>query len=150
MSLPLQVYRITSDATLPTRAYDSSAAYDLYASLRREGRDFTTTIPPRGNRVIGTGLVMLAPPGHVLLICSRSGLAVRSVFVTNAPGVIDPDYVGEIKVILYNGGLEPHYVKHGDRIGQALVLPLPNVQLVETSKLPDSERGSRGFGSTGD
>lgn len=92
---------------------------------------------------------MRPPPGHCIMICSRSGLATQSVFVANAPGIVDPDYIGEIKVILHNGGFMPHYIKHGDRIAQALIVPFARVRVALVDELPESERGARGFGSTG-
>jgi dUTP pyrophosphatase len=151
MSEPVLTYfKLNTYAPLPFRAYGESAAWDLSAFARRpDGGSFTITLPPRTTKTIGTGLILRAPPGHVLLICSRSGMAMASLFVANSPGVVDPDYVGEIKILLYNGGLEPMYIKHGDRIAQALILPLTVCNLVETHELPVTTRGTRGFGSTG-
>lgn len=135
---------------MPTLAYGESAAWDLYAYVLNDvGRPMTTTVSPRSSKLIRTGLAMRAPAGNVLLVCSRSGLATKAVFVANAPGIVDPGYTGELKVILYNGSMEPHYVKHGDRIGQVLVTPLTVCVLHEIEKLPETERGRRGFGSTG-
>jgi len=146
----LSILRLRSEAALPLRAYGESAAFDLSAFLLNEtGRSLTATLAPRTTKVIGTGLAMLPPAGHLILICSRSGLAARSIFVANAPGVVDPDYTGEIKVALFNGGLEPYYVKHEDRIAQALVVPFAKVDFAEIERLPETERGDRGFGSTG-
>lgn len=146
----LEFVRLTPDASPPERAYGESAAWDLYCYYRGEGGRFHThTIAPGSTRVIGTGLALRPPSGSVILICSRSGFATRGVFVANAPGVVDPDYIGEIKVILFNGGMEPHYVRHGDRIAQALIVPLTVCKLIERPALPPTERGERGFGSTG-
>lgn len=146
----LEVLRLHRDATLPTRAYDESAAYDLSAHLLNDaGRPFTATIAPLTTRLIGTGLALRPPVGHLILICSRSGLALRSVFVANAPGVVDPDYTGEIKVELYNGGQGAHYVKHSDRIAQALIVPYAECFLHEVQSFPPTVRGEKGFGSSG-
>lgn len=143
--------RLSKEAHLPSRAYGESAAWDISAMLLNDaGRPFTATLAPNSTRLIGTGLALRPPSGHVILICSRSGLATRSIFVANAPGVVDPDYTGEIKVALYNGGMEPHYVKHGDRIAQALILPLLVCEIIERRSLDPTERGERGFGSSGD
>lgn len=148
--MTLKVLRLHPEAQLPLRIYGESAAWDLHALCRTtSGHSFTTTIAPRSTRLIDTGLAMMAPKGSIILVCSRSGLAVRSIFVTNAPGVIDPDYTGEIKVLLYNGGFEPHYVKHGDRVAQALLVPLTICDVVEVEKLPETVRGEKGFGSSG-
>jgi len=142
--------KLHPEAAPPIRAYGSSAAWDLAAFLKTpEGRYRTLTLAPRSTILIPTGLSLLAPPGSVLLICSRSGLAARSVFVTNSPGVVDPDYVGEIKVLLSNGGMEPYYVQHGDRVAQALIVGLVNCTLAESAALQLTERGDKGFGSTG-
>lgn len=149
--MTLSILRLRPEAQLPFRAYNESAALDLSAFLLNEsGRPWTATIAPRSTKLIGTGLALLPPPGHLILICSRSGLAARSIFVANAPGVVDPDYTGEIKVALYNGGLEPAYVKHEDRIAQALVVPFIFCALTEVRQFPKTERGNRGFGSSGD
>jgi dUTP pyrophosphatase len=71
------------------------------------------------------------------------------VFVANAPGIVDPDYTGEIRIILFNGGIEPFFIKHGDRIAQLLVVPFAAPSVVEIEGLPETPRGERGFGSTG-
>lgn len=146
----LEIRRLHPDAALPTLSYGDSAAYDLSAYLTTPGgRPLTATIGPSSSKIIPTGLAFRPPPGHLVLICSRSGLASRSVFVSNAPGVVDPNYIGEIKVILFNGGLEVFYVKHGDRIAQALVTPFLACPLKEVESFPETTRGDRGFGSTG-
>lgn len=150
MTPTLEIMRISLDAELPTRAYSESAAWDLPALLMTSGRrGYTKTIAPRETAMIPTGLAAKAPPGNVLLCCSRSGLASKSIFVANAPGIIDPDYRGEIKVLLYNGGIEPFYVKNGDRIAQLLVMPLTICALDEVNCFDETERGAKGFGSTG-
>lgn len=145
----LQVYRLHADAELPSRAYEESAAYDLTAYTKRDGYPLILTIPPQNTKLIGTGIAVRPLPDHLVLICSRSGLATRGIFVANAPGVVDPDYTGEIKVALFNGGMEPHYVRHGDRIAQALIVPYCTGRIVEVPPFGETTRGSKGFGSTG-
>lgn len=148
--LKLEVMFLSNAASVPFRAYADSAAFDLSACLLNDaGRPFTATIAPNSTKLIGTGLALRPPAGHLVLICSRSGFASQGVFVANAPGVVDPDYTGEIKVILYNGSLEPFFVKHCDRIAQALVVPFAAVELHEVTALPATLRGEKGFGSTG-
>jgi len=83
------------------------------------------------------------------MVVSRSGLAGIGVFVTNAPGIIDPDYRGEIKVLLYNGGFQAHYVQHGDRIAQLIIAPFVPATCREVQLLTETARGEAGFGSTG-
>jgi dUTP pyrophosphatase len=146
----LQFVKLHEQAQLPFRAYNESAGYDLSACLISDlGRPNTLIIPPRMTRTVSTGLALRPPPGHLILICSRSGMAQKSVFVSNAPGVVDPDYTGEIKVLLFNGGTESFYVKHEDRIAQALVIPFAALPLQEASSFAETERGNRGFGSSG-
>lgn len=151
MVAALSIVRLSPDAQFPTRAYKESAALDLSAHLLSSpgGHTFTLTIQPNSVKLIGTGLAMRPAPNHLILICSRSGLATRGVFVANAPGVVDPDYTGEIKVALFNGGMEPHYVKHQDRIAQALIVPFIVGDIEELSEFPPTARGERGFGSSG-
>ena len=145
----LLVKRLHEKAIMPTRAYDESAAFDLSAvCLTGSGHPITIIIPPSNVRLIGTGLAMRPPSGHLILICSRSGLASVGVFVANAPGVVDPDYTGEIKVALYNGSNVPHYVKHEDRIAQALLVPYLAPAIEVVTQLPETERGEKGFGSS--
>jgi dUTP pyrophosphatase len=151
MTVMLSIVRHQKEAQFPVRAYANSAALDLCAHLITPGgHSFTLTIQPNSVKLIGTGLAMRPAPGHVILVCSRSGLATRGIFVANAPGVVDPDYIGEIRVALFNGSMEPHYVKHRDRIAQILVVPFLSGNVLEVAELPETVRGTRGFGSTGD
>lgn len=146
----VQVRRLYKDAMLPFRAMGNSIGLDVSAYLKTEtGRHNSMLIPACSTRAVPTGLCLFAPQGHTLLVCSRSGMATRSMFVANAPGVVDPDYTGEIIVLLFNGGMEAQYVRHEDRIAQVLVVPLPYVPCVEVGELPKTERGDKGFGSTG-
>ncbi len=145
----LEVVRLTTSAELPIRAYPGSAALDLFADLLVDGRSKVRTVSPGTSLTIGTGVALRPPPGNCILVCSRSGLAQNGVFVVNAPGVVDPDYIGEIKVILTNVGLQPQYFRHGDRIAQVLVTPFSFVSLREVKVLPKTVRGEKGFGSSG-
>ena len=101
--------------------------------------------------MIPTGLVVIAPPGFYIEVFSRSGFAKDSIMVANAPGLIDPDYIGEIKVLLYNGGHSSIYIEHGMRIAQLVVkrLDLISYDVEEITSLPRTLRGDSGFGSTG-
>lgn len=147
----LQIKRLHPSAKLPLQATPNSVGLDLFALLISDtGRTNTALIPPRNTRMIRTGIACSPPQGYALFVCSRSGLAYKeSLFVTNAPGVVDPDYTGEIMVLLYNGGIEPYYVKHEDRIAQLVMMPCapPLIDVVEN--LQPSIRGDAGFGSTG-
>lgn len=141
----VELVRFEPEAVLPSKAYRMSAAWDLSAYTGKS----IVTIPPSTTKLIPTGIGMRAPKGHLLLICSRSGLGLKSIFVSNAPGVVDPDYTGEMKVLLYNGSSQPYYVRNGDRVAQVLLVPFANVPLREVATMPVTERGDRGFGSSG-
>lgn len=148
----LAIKRMHKDVKLPFRGTENSIGLDLHAHLLTEsGRPNTAIVSPRSTRGIPTGIIAAPPPGHALFVCSRSGLAKsNSIFVTNAPGVIDPDFRGEIVVLLYNGGHESYYVRHGDRVGQLVCLPCAIVEIQELPNLKlDTPRGDKGFGSTG-
>jgi dUTP pyrophosphatase len=94
--------------------------------------------------------VVRASDGHFVQICSRSGLAKNGIMVANAPGIIDPDYSGELIIMLYNGGFETHYVAHEHRIAQLILSPVVRCNIVEELTKPDPiGRGETGFGSTG-
>src|SRR5262245_14386982 len=147
--MELEIKLLEKEAIKPSLAYAESAGYDLSAFLLNDAaRPMTLTIMPHTTKVIRTGLALRPPPGHIILICSRSGYASRGVFVANAPGVVDPDYTGEIKVALFNGSLDPFYVKHRDRIAQAIIVPFIAPVLRPVEDFPITERGSHGFGSS--
>lgn len=151
-SKSLLIKRKHPDAKLPYRGTENSVGLDLYACLIADsGRPNTMLIPPKTTRGVPTGLIVAPPEGYALFVCSRSGLAKEhSLFVTNAPGVIDPDYRGEVMVLLYNGGHEAYYVRHGDRVGQLIALPALIMTMLEMDNLPlNTSRGEKGFGSTG-
>lgn len=150
MDLELTFVKLHPDAQVPFLAYNESAAWDLSACmLTGTGRPNNTILPPNFTRKIPTGLALRPPEGHLVLICSRSGMASKSIFVANSPGVVDPTYTGEIEILLYNGGMESFHVKHGDRIAQALILPFARCRIIEAESLSQTERGGKGFGSTG-
>ncbi len=151
MDRTLKFKRLTSTAILPTRATTGAACFDLYADERAWVDDMRT------RRTISTGIAIELPPGHVGLICSRSGLAHKNgLQVLNAPGVIDEDYRGELKIILARHPFCPQWpseeifmIEPGMRIAQLMVLPLPQLTVVEVTDLSTTERAANGFGSTG-
>ena len=142
--LAVPVRLLSGSARLPRRAYEHDAAWDLFAAEE-------AVIPPLGRAVIGTGVALGLPPGVAALTLPRSGLAVRhGISIVNAPGLIDPGYRGEVKVILLNTDAEHVFpVAVGDRIAQLLLVGLPNVALARADSLDDTHRGSQGFGSSG-
>jgi dUTP pyrophosphatase len=141
--IELPVRRLREDAVVPERAYAGDAGVDLAACDRFE-------LGPGERAVVGTGLAVAIPAGHAGFVQPRSGLAARNgLSVVNAPGLIDSGYRGEIRVVLLNTDLrEAFVIEPGMRIAQLVVLPVPELELVETDELPESERGVRGFGSS--
>lgn len=139
------------DAIVPLPMSKGAVGLDVFAyAISETNRRNTIIIAPKSTKMIPTGLQIEPPPDHYLMVCSRSGLAARSsIFVANSPGIIDPDYRGELMVLLYNGGHESYYVRHQDRIAQILIAPaIFGVSLI-VDKLSETERGERGLGSTG-
>lgn len=143
----LRIRRLPHAATLPLPGYQTAGAagLDLQAAIDKD-----LTIPPSGRALVPTGLSIALPTGHEGQIRPRSGLAAKfGVTVLNAPGTVDEDYRGEVKVILINHGPDPFVVSRGDRIAQLVIAPVTRAALVEVDDLDRTERGPQGFGSTG-
>ena len=139
----LDVTLIHPDAVLPARSRAGDAGYDLRSVER-------VTIPPEGTRLIPTGVAIALPEGVAGLVTPRSGLALEhGLTLLNAPGLIDPNYRGEIKVILHNTAEHRSTVEIGDRVAQLLLTPYwaPDLQVVD--QLEATDRGVSGFGSSG-
>ncbi len=129
----------------PRRMSEHAAGFDLAAAL-----DAATTLAPGARLAVPCGFAMAVPPGYEAQVRPRSGLALRhGVTVLNAPGTIDADYRGEVKVILVNHGEEAFVIEPGTRIAQLVVAAVAAPTLAVVQVLPDSERGAGGFGSTG-
>jgi dUTP pyrophosphatase len=141
--IELPVRRLRADAALPARAYTGDAGFDLAACERVE-------LGPGERAAVPTGLAVAIPEGYAGYVQPRSGLAARNgLTIVNTPGLVDSGYRGELVVILLNTDREvPFVVEPGMRIAQLVVLPVPEVELVEVDELPASERGVRGFGSS--
>lgn len=141
--IELPVRRLRDDATLPAQAYAGDAGLDLAACGRHE-------VGPGERTVIPTGLAIEIPDGYGGFVLPRSGLAARhGITLLNAPGLIDAGYRGEVQVVFHNTDAEETFVvEPGMRIAQLVVLPVPEVTLVEREDLVESERGERGFGSS--
>jgi dUTP pyrophosphatase len=135
--------RLHDSATLPVRAYAGDAGLDLAAAERVE-------LAPGARALVGTGLAVAIPDGHVGFVHPRSGLAAKhGITIVNAPGLVDSGYRGELKVILLNTDREETFVvEPGMRIAQLVVVAVATPQSVEVTELPDSERGEKGFGSS--
>lgn len=139
----LEIRLLHPDAVPPSRSRSGDAGYDLRATER-------VSIPQEGRRLVGTGIAVALPEGVAGLVTPRSGLAIEhGLTLLNAPGLLDPNYRGEIKVILHNTSERRYTVEIGDRIAQLLLVPYwaPELEVVEA--LPESERGAGGFGSSG-
>jgi dUTP diphosphatase len=131
----------------PRQQTAGAAGVDLPAAL---GPDEVVTIAPGRTAMIPTGFAIALPEGFEAQIRPRSGLAAKhGVTVLNAPGTVDADYRGEVKVMLINHGQVPFEVRRGDRIAQMVVAPVTAVSFVEQETLDDTERGDKGHGSTG-
>lgn len=145
----IELARSTPEVKLPIFSTPGSVGADIYAYLLTDsGRPNKIVLPPRTTRAIPTGLRIRAPGGAIVL--SRSGLAKNSIWVANAPGLIDPDYRGELVVLLYNGGFESYFLQHEDRIAQLCIPSLSRFSIKEVEKIEeDTERGARGLGSSG-
>jgi dUTP pyrophosphatase len=141
IELPIQ--RLHADAVVPQRAYTGDAGLDLASCERVE-------LDPGERALVGTGLAVAIPEGYAGFVQPRSGLAARhGLTVVNSPGLVDSGYRGELRVVLLNTDrAEPFVVEPGMRIAQLVVLPIPELELVEVDELPSSERGVRGFGSS--
>jgi dUTP pyrophosphatase len=141
--IELPIRRLRPDAVVPARAYAGDAGLDLAACERVE-------LPPGGRALVPTGLAVAIPEGYAGFVQPRSGLAVRhGITIVNTPGLVDSGYRGELRVVLLNTDPQaPFVVEPGMRIAQLVVVPLPEVELVEVEELPASERGVRGFGSS--
>jgi dUTP pyrophosphatase len=135
---------LTAHAKLPQRAYEHDAAFDLFAAEE-------ALLEPQERAVVGTGIALGLPPDLAALTLPRSGLAARhGISIVNAPGLIDPGYRGEVRIILLNTDADrPFHVAVGDRVAQLLFLPLTSVALTSVDVLDETHRGEQGFGSSG-
>ena len=130
---------------LPCYETAQASGMDVAASI-----DEAVQINPGEVRLIGCGFAVAIPAGYEIQVRPRSGLAVRhGVTVINAPGTIDADYRGEVKIGLVNLGREPFTVRRGDRIAQLVLAPVVRAVLVMRQSLDETARGGGGFGSTG-
>ena len=138
--------KLTSDSVTPKYNYESDSGFDLYATE-------DVVVSGLGRCLVPTGLSFDIGNMHEIQVRSKSGLAINEgLFVLNSPGTVDSGYNGEIKVIIFNTNQHEYTIKKGSKIAQAVLCPVASgmwVNLVETEKINDKERGSNGFGSTG-
>jgi dUTP pyrophosphatase len=143
----IAVTRLPHNADLPLPAYETaqSAGMDLASAIEEP-----ITLAPGSRVMVPTGLAIALPDGYEAQVRPRSGLAARNgVTVLNTPGTIDADYRGEVKVILINLGDETFEIERGMRIAQMVVSPVTQAAFSEAAELPETARGTGGFGSTG-
>jgi len=139
------VKKLHPKVQLPSYKTEGSSGMDLMAFLEN-----SITISPNSSALVSTGIAVAIPNDVEIQIRPRSGLAAKSnVSVLNTPGTIDSDYRGEIKVILFNHGSKEFIVNNKDRIAQMILTPVLKVNFEEVDNLPETIRGSGGFGSTG-
>ncbi len=147
MTLRIPLQRMAGNDDIPLPSYQSQGAVgmDLPAAVQGE-----VTLAPGASALIPCGFAIAVPEGYEAQVRPRSGLAAKNgVSVLNTPGTIDPDYRGEVKVILVNHGKEPFVVRRGMRVAQLLVLPVPRFEWEEVPELPPTARSGGGFGHTG-
>jgi dUTP pyrophosphatase len=130
---------------LPSRATSGSAGYDLCAAVQQD-----LVLAPGDRVLVPTGYRIAIPPGYEGQIRPRSGLALsHGILVPNAPGTIDSDYRGELRVILLNAGEKSYSIRRGDRIAQLVIAPVTTAEFSECDQLEATDRGERGFGHSG-
>jgi len=140
----VQVVRLDPDLPLPDYAHPGDAGADLLTTV-------DVVLAPGERGLVPTGISLAVPEGYVALVHPRSGLAARhGLSIVNTPGTVDAGYRGEIKVLLVNHDLrEPIELRRGDRVAQLVFQRVERAEFVEVEALPDSARGSGGYGSTG-
>lgn len=152
--MEVKIKKLYEDSILPTKAHATDAGYDLYAHSKSYDED--------GNVVYGSGVAMEIPQGYVGLVFPRSSNAKKDLILSNSVGVIDSGFRGEISFKfkfspISNTRTQEQYLSFayskryeiGDRIGQIIIMPYPEIEFVEVDELSDSERGVGGYGSSG-
>ena len=139
------IKKLSPDVELPVYKTGGASGMDLMAFIREPIK-----IAPNNSYLVPTGLSVAFSRDYELQIRPRSGLAAKnSITVLNAPGTIDSDYRGEIKIILFNHGKEDFIINNKDRVAQMILTPVIKMEFEEIDNLPDTLRGEGGFGSTG-
>ena len=141
--VPVKILPHGQGLDLPAYATDGAAGMDVVSAE-------DVTLAPGTRHAVATGLAMAIPPGFEIQVRPRSGLALKhGISVPNAPGTIDSDYRGELKVILINHGAQPFEILRGDRVAQLVLAPVTRAAWLPVEELESTERGEGGFGSTG-
>lgn len=138
----VKVKRISDTAKLPTYANEHASGMDFYA-------DEDTVIPAGKSGNVSLGIAVELPENYEIQVRSRSGLAFKNDVALLLVGTVDSDYRGEIKACLHNYGEWDFPISKGDRICQGVVMEVPKVELIEVMSINETQRGAKGFGSTG-
>lgn len=140
--VPIKI--LSRDAQIPHMAYNGDAGVDLRSVER-------IVLEPQERAMVATGLAIALPEGYAGFVLPRSGLAAKhGISIVNAPGLIDSNYRGELKVILLNTDPNESFtIEIGDRIAQLIVMPVPTINFEQVEELTESQRGESGFGSSG-
>ncbi len=139
------IKKLNPSVQLPSYKTGGASGMDLMAFIEKP-----INLEPGKSCLVPTGLSVAFPEEYEIQIRPRSGLAAKnSISVLNAPGTIDSDYRGELKIILFNHGSKKFLINNNDRVAQMVLTPIIKMELVETNELPESIRGKGGFGSTG-
>lgn len=135
---------LSRDAQIPHMAYNGDAGVDLRSVER-------IVLEPQERAMVATGLAIALPEGYAGFVLPRSGLAAKhGISIVNAPGLIDSNYRGELKVVLLNTDPDKSFtIEIGDRIAQLIVMPVPTINFEQVEELTESQRGESGFGSSG-
>lgn len=140
----VSIKTLSRDAQIPHMAYNGDAGVDLRSVER-------IALEPQERAMVATGLTIALPEGYAGFVLPRSGLAAKhGISIVNAPGLIDSNYRGELKVILLNTDPDKSFtIEIGDRIAQLIVMPIPTINFEQVEELTESQRGESGFGSSG-
>ena len=139
------IKKLNSKVKLPNYKTSGASGMDLMAFIEEN-----IIIKPKKSALVPTGLAFAFSENYEIQIRPRSGLAAKNnISVLNTPGTIDSDYRGEIKIIIYNHGINDFHINNGDRIAQMVLTPVVKAEFEETQDLPETIRGDSGFGSTG-
>jgi dUTP pyrophosphatase len=142
-NMQVKIKLLSSAAKVPTYGSDGAACFDLYAAD-------TVAVAPGRAATIKTDVAFEVPEGYVMMIYSRSGHGFKhGVRLSNSTGVVDSDYRGHVPVRLHNDGRDTYVVEFGERVAQAMIVPVPRVEFQVVDELSPTERGENGFGSTG-
>lgn len=136
--MKIKIKKLCLETKIPEYSCKGDAGMDIYAVSKKSGGSFIE---------YGTGLAFEIPKGYVCLVFPRSSISNKVLSQCNSVGVLDSGYRGELKIRFYKHGKEEYEI--GDRIGQVMIIPYPEIEFEEVDELNDSERGNGGFGSTG-